>query len=331
MSLRAVFEYPLRHLILSHSTTSSYRSCARKLEFRKFFGTKQVELDEWGNPVDNHAADCGKCLHTGFQDYLVNLDEERAIYRMALEYPMRSEPMQPNDYRSLEACYATLMTMIRSPVVGRYELIQIAVKDKNGVVTNRPAVEVPYVIEFTNVPLSIPVYHVGLIDAIFYDRVDDCYIVVDIKTHRDNTTDLSLRYEFDEQTIPYGLILEHILGHKIEEFTVAYMSCFVDITEAKVGMYKFNKSKEHIKDWFIGQCVDIKHIAWYMENQWFPRATNGSTCMAFRKRCGHAEVCTYRDPNTLSRIIEGNPRETFFHDGKEPWITVQIPFAEDVR
>lgn len=322
------FSYPLQFLVLSHSTSSTYHSCARKLEFKKFYGVQKVELDDFGFPRENFEADVGSALHVGSQDYFVNMDEDQAIYKMAMEYPIRAEMSQPNSYRSLEAAYATLMAIIRSPIVNRYEIIQIAVKQADGSVINRPAVEVPYVIEITGSPLQIPVFHVGLIDAIFFDKVENKYIVVDIKTHRDNTSDLSLRYEYDEQTIPYGLILEHILGHSITEFVTGYLSCYVDMSDPKVRLYEFNKSQDHIKDWFIGQCTDIKHIATYMKNQWFPRATNGATCMAFRRRCSFAEICAYRDPIALSRMIEGEPRDTLFHDGKEPWISVQIPYVE---
>jgi hypothetical protein len=246
---------------------------------------------------------------------------------MMLSYPFIAEQTNENThYRSLEATYATLMQMLRSPVVGRYELIQIKVNGEN-----RPAVEVPYVIEFENAPLPFPVYHVGLIDVIFYDRVEKRYIVVDIKTHRDNQTDLSLRYKFDEQTIPYGLILEHILGHPIADFTVGYLSCYVDLLNPTVRFYDFIKSQEDIRDWYIGQCNDIKQIGSYERNRWFPRVTNGSTCMAFRRKCGFNEVCNFRDPAALARMFADNePRDTLFHDGKEPWVSVKIPYEEVV-
>lgn len=322
----AAFKYPLKHLILSHSSSTSYGSCARKLEFAKFYGVPKHELDENGMPVDNFAADVGKCLHTGYQNYLVNQDEQQALWQMALKYPVFHEAFQNNSFRSLEATISTLLAMIRSPISSQYELIQI--KTKDGVI--RPAVEVPYVIEFTDSPLSVPVYHVGLIDAILYDKVKERYIVCDIKTHRDNTNDLSLRYRFDQQTIPYGLILEHVLGHEVSQFTTAYMSCYVDLMEPVIRMYDFQKSRDDIRDWYIGQCDDLKSIAFYMDNAWFPRTKNGSTCMAFRKRCGFEEVCNYRDPKALRQMITGEPREEFFHDGQEPWIMVKLPYLKEL-
>jgi hypothetical protein len=191
-------------------------------------------------------------------------------------------------------------------------------------------VEVPYVIEFTDTPFPLPVYHVGLIDCILFDRIEQRYMVVDIKTHRDNTTDMSARYEFDEQTIPYGLVLEHILGHPVEQFVVGYLSCYIDLAEPKVRLYDFVKGQDAIKDWFLGQCIDIKHIAYYFKNQWFPRAMNGGVCMAWRKRCAFLDVCGYREPKVLSMMLEGEPREALFHDGKEPWISVKLPYAKEI-
>lgn len=320
------FQYPLQHLVLSHSTSSSYRSCARKLEFRKFYGEEKQELDEFGNPVDNYAADCGKALHEGYQDFLVHQNQERATLAFMMKFPVMAEAFQETSYRSMEACYATLLAMFNHEVSSRYELVQIKLKDGS----IKPAVEVPYVIEFVDSPMAIPVYHVGLIDCILFDKVGQRYIVVDIKTHRDNTTDLSLRYEFDEQTVPYGIILEHILGHQIADFTVAYLSCYIDLLEPKIRLYDFIKTQDHVRDWLIGQCLDIKNIDFYMRNQWFPRAINGQTCMAFRKRCAHADICGYREPKVLGMMIKGEPRESLFHDGKEPWITVKIPYLKEL-
>ena len=326
MSATGGYKYPLTRLVLSHSTQASYRSCARRgIEFKKLFGAPQKETDEDGNPVDNFAADCGKALHEGFQEYMISRDEDKAIIAMLMHYPFIAEPFQDNHYRSMEACYATLMAMTRHEFTSRYEIVKIKVGNEE-----RFAVEVPYAIEIIESPMSIPVVHVGLIDLIVWDRVDQKYMVVDIKTHRDNTGDLSAKYEFDEQTIPYGLVLEHVVGQEVVEFKVGYLSCYIDLTEPRIRLYDFLKTQDSIKDWFFGLCIDIKQIAYYMRNLFFPRAVSGGTCMAFRKRCAWLDLCSYRDPKILEHMLGGNPRETLFHDGKEPWITITIPFAKAV-
>lgn len=325
------FKYPIKRLVLSHSTIASYHSCARRgIEFKKLFGSKAQELDEYGVPVDNFAADCGKAIHAGFQEYMTSRDEERAIWSMLKSYPFASEPFQDNNYRNMEAVYATLMGMTRHEFTSRYEIIKIKVKNTDGTFEERPAVEVPFAIELLDAPLDVEVFYVGLIDLIVWDKVDQKFMVVDIKSHRDNTIDISAKYEFDEQCVPYGLVLQHILGEPVDDFKVGYFSCYIDLMEPRIRLYDFPKTSAHIKDWFIGLCIDVKHISYYMHNQWFPRATSGNTCMAFRKKCAWLDVCSYRDPRVLEQILGGTPRETLFHDGQEPWITLRIPYAKEL-
>ncbi len=334
MNALTPFVYPLKRLVLSHSTQSGYRSCARRgIEFKKLFGTAAnfQELDEFGNPVDNFAADCGKAIHSGFQSFMIDRNEDNAIWRMLLDYPFQAEPFQDNSYRSMEAVYACLMAMTRHEFTSRYEIINIAVKNhETGELEERPAVEVPFCIELTDTPMSVPVFYVGFIDLIVWDKLDEKFMVVDIKSHRDNTIDMAAKYEYDEQCVPYGLILEHILGHEVTEFKVGYLSCYIDLTEPRIRLYDFVKTQDHIKDWFIGLCIDVRQIAYYTDNLWFPRATNGGTCMAFRKKCAWLDVCSYRDPRVLVQILGDKPRETLFHDDTQPWITLKIPYAKEI-
>lgn len=312
------FQYPIKNLVLSHSTRSSFRRCSRLLEFNKLFGDGDKGEEQF-------AAECGKALHTGFQNYLINRNETKAIFAFLMAYPYDSEYAKPeNVSRGLEACYITLLEMMRSPIADQYELIHI--KTKFG--DTRPAIEVPFAIEIVNSPMPIPVYFVGFIDAILYDKINDRYLVCDIKTTRMNILDYSVRYEFDEQTVPYGIILEHILGKKIEEFRVSYLSAYIDILEPKVAMYPFTKTQDHIDDWYRGLCEDIGRIAKYYKSQFFPRATNGETCYSFNKPCYFADYCSNRNPEIIARMVGGNIRSGLFFDDQEPWITAALEYRE---
>lgn len=313
------FQYPVKSLVLSHSTRSSFRRCARLLEFNKLFGDS-------GDREDSFPAGCGTALHEGFQTYLVTKNENKAIFAFLLAFPHELEYAKTeNSSRSLEACYATLEELIRAPICDNYELVHI----KNSKGETLPAVEVPFAIEILNSPLPIPVYFVGFIDAILYDKFEQKYIVNDIKTTRMNIQkDYSVRYEFDEQTVPYGIALEGLLGQVIEEFETSYLSAYIDLLEPKVNMYKFTKTQDHIQDWYRGLCEDISRIARYYNAQWFPRATDGNTCFSFNNPCWHNDNCHYRDPETINRIIDGTMREGLFHDGQEPWILAQLEYQE---
>lgn len=307
--------YPIKQLVLSHSTRSSGRSCMRKLEFAKMYGDSKLLRDE------SFAGTVGNCLHDGFQEFLINRNETMAHIAMMRRFPYDLEYQESaNSSRSLEACYATLAAMVRSPVVEKYELVHI--KDAKGII--RPAVEVPFAFRLLNTPMEIPVWFVGFIDAILYNPLADTYIVDDIKTTRQYITDMSARYEFDEQTVPYGIVLEHILGRSIDQFDVSYLSVFIDLMEPKVSLIPFTKTREHINDWMRGLADDVQRIAKYHAQGWFPRATNGDTCMAFKRPCHFIEYCSYREPEMIQRMIGGVPREGLFHDDQEPWIVADL-------
>lgn len=319
--MRTGYQYPVLRLVLSHSARSSFRRCTRLLEFGKMFG-------DGDRREEMFAAECGKALHVGFQHYLIHKDENEAIMAFLMAYPHDMEFSRPENHynRSLEACYITLMELIRSPIGDRYELIHIKTQLYGNPVL--PAIEVPFAIKITNSPMPIPVWFVGFIDAILYDKVDDVYLVCDIKTTRMNITDYSVRYEYDEQTVPYGIVLEHILGKKISEFKVSYLSAYIDTLEPKVAMYPFTKTDDHVYDWFRGLSEDIGRISRYYKGQWWPRATNGETCFSFNKPCFFADYCSSRDPAVIERLVGGNIREGLFHDDQKPWVVAELEWME---
>lgn len=315
------FNYPADKLVLSHSTRSQFRRCPRLLEFNKLFGDSK-EKDE------QFAAEVGKALHEGFQEYLVSRDEEAAIMKFLIAYPHDLEYAKPEySYnRSLEACYYTLENMINSRYLDQFELVHIKTQLEGSPI--KPAIEVPFAFEIVGAPLPIPVWFVGFIDAVLYDKYDDMFIVNDIKTNRVNLTDKTVKYEFDEQTVPYGIILEHILGRQIKEFKTTYLDCFIDLSEPRIQMYPFTKTEENVYDWYRGLCEDIRRISKYYQDQWFPRATNGDTCFAYNKPCWFANECSARDPELIARLISGSNRPGLFHDNQLPWVTVKLEYKE---
>lgn len=311
--------FPVEQLVLSHSARSLFRNCTRKFEFSKMYGDSPALRE------DSFPGAVGTCLHEGFQNFLATRDETKAMTAMLLSYPHDMEYQDSaNSARSVEACYATLAAMVNSPVAHAYELVKIRLADGREV----GAVEVPFVLVLRNTPLSIPVYFVGFIDAILYNRAENKYIIVDIKTTRQYIGDMSARYEYDEQTLPYGIVLEHILGRQIDQFEVAYLSAFIDLMEPKVALYKYTKTQDHIHDWMRGLNDDILRISKYMNQGWFPRSTNGEACMSFKRPCFFIEYCAFRDQQQITKMLQATPRKGFFHDGKEPWITAELDMKE---
>lgn len=316
--------YPVNALVLSHSSRSSFRRCTRLFEFGKLYGDQKRRDDSFPGEV-------GNALHRGFQSYLTDKNYNKAMFKFMVAFPHELEFVETkNSYsRSLEACYATMQELIRSPIVDEYELVKI--KTRFGDI--RPAIEVPFAIEIINSPFSIPVYFVGFIDAILFSRITEKYMVDDIKTTRMNMQDMSSRYQFDEQTVPYGIILEQILGNKIDEFDISYLSAYIDLLEPRVQLYPFTKNSSHISDWYVGLCDDIGRMFGYYKNEFWPRATNGETCLSFNRPCHFIDYCTFRDTDAISRMISGTirPVDKLFHDDQQPWVMCQLDYKEVLR
>lgn len=319
----------IRELLLSHSSMQLLHACARKFEFRKLYGMS--------NDEDNVPGEVGKALHIGEQSYLVHHDRERAIFDYMCAYPIHL-CYEYNDPRSLEAGYATLEAMMDSSKLDAYELAHIKCVD--GV--TRPAVEVPFAINIKGFELvpgkAIPIIYRGFIDAIFHDKEEGGFAVWDIKTTKnDRPQDLSPRYYFSDQCIPYGLVLEHILNNPIEGFGVNYLCGFINILNPTVQVHKFHKSKSDIEDWFRGLLVDLTNIKMFLQMQWWPRTGGGNGCMGYNRRCQFFDICDYRDQDIIMKILSNEETHKELkmreYEGKggsmhvDPWISfdVEVP------
>jgi len=310
----------LTKLRLSHSSLQTFRSCARKLEFRKFHPTmtKDESLD----------GEVGHALHVGYQHYLVNQDRDAAIFAMLQRYPvhLNSNPSNP---KSVEACYPTLNAMIDSGAFLEYEIAEIKCLD--GEV--RKAIEVPFQIDLTgfdlginsnNLSHTIPIIYVGFIDAILYDKVLSEYLVIDIKTTRWHLDDMTPVYHFDEQCIPYAIVLERILGRSLDNLTVKYISVYIDIEKPKVTPYEFKKTRIDIEDWARGLLIDLQMIKMYYQMGWFKRSP--SSCVTFNKVCPHFGLCNQRDHTAIARHLTLD-QKPYVEEEIIPWIKLDLELA----
>lgn len=316
--------YKLKHLILSHSSLDVLHSCDRKFEFRKMYGTSNDREEAFVTEV-------GHALHAGYEMFLMcredhpDIRERKAIHAMCMRYPYQLEATTKNSsQRSLEACYNTLMAMLSNDRLTGCEVIYIKTKDR----VERPAVEVPFAMKVMNSPFPLPVFYVGFIDCVLYDRMAQKYIVMDIKTTRRYIKDYSARYEFDEQCIPYAIVLEQLLEKPIEALDVAYISVFIDLEEPKVQVFDFHKPPQYVRDWHRGLCMDIDRITQQYNAQWFKRTSSGEKCIGWGTACFFLDYCMTRDPEVASKMIQGTVQEELFSTGAEPWVTVEIPYQQ---
>lgn len=319
------FPYFVDEIRLSHSTLQTLESCPRKFEFSKLYQNAKHE--------DSLASAFGTALHIGFQEYLTSGDYNRAVYRMMLAYPWEYGESAMKD-RSAEGALALLDEMIKQFPSERYELAFIADSEGNPI----PCTEVPFRIRFREWPhidqtaladaglrKPIAITYVGYMDLVLHDKLEDKYIVVDIKTTSDRLEDMSPKYKFSDQTVPYGLVLNKLLGISEDELEVGYYVAKPNITNPVVQFYKFYKSSEDLSDWASGMAMTLRQLESYVGCQFFPRTRSG--CSFFGRTCPYFDYCHDRDSKRtqlqLAFAGEMEPPLPF-----EPLVEVEISLQE---
>lgn len=302
-------------LQLSYSGLNSLHGCARKWELNKLY-------QHPARKFESIAISAGHVLHAAGQDYMIYGDVDRALWLLATQYPHRFV-WESEDDRSWEACMSTLIAMTEHEALRNLKLAEIKCPD--GVI--RQAIEVPFELVFDGVvlPDGRGVSFIGYIDAIMQSKLTGIYRTLDIKTHRAYMRDRTAAYKFDSQQLPYGLALEHLLGHEIEAFEVLYLDCFVDLLDPRVVEYKFTKTPTDVDEWLMNKVLQLRTLIQYMKMGIFPRTDGG--CIAYNKPCKYLDVCATRDRDTLQQFLLMNeepapPREF------TPWISGIIPIPE---
>lgn len=309
----------MERIQVSYSSLGTFSSCPRKFELDKLYPRPPRNFQ------DNYAADVGLALHAGYQDFLVNQSEESAIWAFMQAFPYEGEYSQSNDYRSFDAALSTLEEMMNKREVFDYRLVQIRKPD--GEIA--PAIEVPFEIVFKGLevapceryPDGAEFSVIGYIDSIMQNLATDMYRSMDIKTSRMKLLDATGKYKFDNQQVPYGLVVDHVAQGTIDSFEVLYLDCYVDLIDPVVSLYPFMKSRTDIQEWGMNKVIQFQQIARFIAADYFPRTDNG--CLFYNKPCRFLEPCQSRDRASLMDwfLLGAAP------DGGtpfEPWIVTEI-------
>lgn len=313
---------------LSYSSLNTMAGCPRKFEFQKI-------LPNTGDRESGYAAEVGKALHEGFGDYLINHDEDSAIWKFVNHFPYEMEMMQTNDNRSFEACLSTLQAMIESTDTSEFELAKI--KRPDGQIV--PAIEVPFEIRLEGMTLPFrefdpvtghrtgriierPIGIIGYIDAIMYSNFAMMYKSLDIKSTRESFIDATAKYKYSSQQIPYGMVISQVAGQEISEFEVDYLEAYIDLMNPKITSYRFVKTSEDIQEWCVNKILQISQLRQFMEMDYFPRTE--SSCMAYRYPCRFLDACASRDADAIADYLLMGNEPVMQNEEFEPWITVTI-------
>lgn len=331
---------PTEYLSVSYSSLNLADSCLRKFEFNKLYPRRARDADAY-------AADVGTALHHGYQTFLATQSHDKALWALLESFPYESEFNQTRDDRSLEAAISTLEEMLDDASMIDWELMTIkrpltaAERAENEIHAEHiddasrvrlphdptgkivPAVEVPFSLRLKgiNLPDGRGVEFTGFMDAAMRHRTHGHVRTLDIKTHRRYLEDATSKYRYDSQQVPYGICLEHIQGHRVEEFEVLYLDCFVDLAAPRVHLYPFMKDSTDLQEWLINTVMRVQRIQRAMEMDYFPRTDGG--CLSWNRPCYFLEVCQTRDRAAIEEWLlmgeepEQRPRET-------PWIVAEI-------
>lgn len=303
---------------VSYSSLGTFSSCARKFELDKLYPKVERPYEDF------YAADVGKSLHAGYQSWLIHKSEEKAIWDFMREFPYESEYSQSNDYRSFEASLATLEAMIAHHPVNDYEVATIRRPDGEVV----PAIEVPFEIRFKGLeiapcdryPYGARFAFTGFVDAFMQNVMTDAYRTLDIKTTRQKLNDLTAKFKFDTQQVPYGIAVDHVAKGAIDSFEVLYLNAYIDLINPDVRFESFMKTRTDIQEWAMNKVIQFQQIARFAGLDFFPRTENG--CLFYNRPCRYLEVCQSRDRKAVNDWLTLG-KETI-PDTFEPWIVAEL-------
>lgn len=323
---------------VSYSSMNTFASCARKFELDKLFPRIERPLDEF------YAAEVGKALHSGYQSWLVDGDEDKAVWEFTRGFPFSLEYQQTNDYRSYEAALSTLEEMFRNLSIRDFQLAKIrrpwsaderAKAKANGVDLLAmespivPALEVPFEIRFDGIsippcerfPYGAVFSVIGYADAIMQNVMTDAYRTLDIKTTRMRVGDLDAKFKFDMQQVPYGIVVDHVAQGTVESFEVLYLNAYIDLVSPQVDFRTYPKRQDDIQEWAMNKVLQFQQIAKYATLDYFPRTEGG--CLFYNKPCRFIEPCQSRSVQAIMDWLTLG-QNNFVVDTFEPWIVASL-------
>ena len=303
---------------LSNSSKQSAKFCMRKLEFRKLFGSAKSETSQ---PLS-----VGTAMHAGIQSYVAGNSREIALHELMLNFNF-SFQTSPMDERGWQSCIhiATRAFDFWDTNMDEWEIAKII--DQNG--NEIPAIEVPFALIYIHPQSSLKFKYIGYIDFILYNKIENKYYVVDLKTTT-NAGDLTADYKFAEQCLPYGLVLETLLGHDITKgIDILYWTIYLKMLDTQNFLYPFTKSYADIQDWMFGFIRFADEIVDYLQFGWWSRRGNG--CTAYYKPCYYLDVCELREIAKIKNFImldnmeiEENENAINRIERPKPWIEIEL-------
>lgn len=296
-------------LEISHSGLNTFNSCPKKWAWRKAVVQNNSTREE------SDATACGSALHEGLQDYLTHKNVDRAIATMAMRHPIElRDPSTASKY-SLAASVTTMMNVINSGELDKWELAKF---DVGGVL--RPAIEVPALVVIETPHL---VFHLRqFIDAVLFNYVSGHFFAIDIKTTTpQGIAHFEEKYKYDWQVTSYGIPLAGLLGVS-ENFDVGILGVIQDHRSPTFTFPKWTRTKHDVDayyHWLMEAVIRIQRM--WLSGLFVRQPT---ACVGYGKLCPFFASCgvdSLRDMQMLANPSgdPGDPGRPF-----EPFYTAKL-------
>lgn len=261
---------------LSHSAETLLHACPRLYELDRL-SPKREEDDG-----DVHT-DFGKIVGIGIQDFLVHKDKDRAAFKMFLEWKKDLDRDEQGVYGNevKKSFYHALYALdkfltFKDTALTNYEVVHF-----NG----QPATELGFIIDCGD-----GFIYRGKLDALLVNRISGSYAVFDCKTTGAKRTHDAM-FKNSGQGLGYSLVVDAIANslENLQDKSYEIIYALYKTNSYEWESFRFSKSHTQRAVWIKQILMDMRHIAEYAEEGFFPMY--GENCFKFFKPCKFFDIC----------------------------------------
>jgi len=297
---------------LSTSQLNMLETCPRK-----YWISNILDWPEYSDKSPSLAAMSGTAIHEYIQALYAGKSRDEAMFAVFKIWDFSVEDVANEYNKNNRGFAATIITAEAAANELNISPVNLASVD------GKPAIEVVFAIKFEHKDWKADYAYISRIDLIEFDSFTHRYTVADIKTHRSTIQDRTPQYKYNQQLIPYGIILQSLLGKDTSAFTVKYIDIYTDTVEPKVNTYSFPKTKADIDAWYQRILRVIRDTEDYLTTGIWPRT--GIGCINYNRPCRlFKDYCGIEDAQTLQDFILQGKEPAERKEVDEPWVEVTI-------
>jgi len=286
---------------VSYSSLNTFSFCPRKFEFNKVWAQgKTIYRDD-----DSIPSAVGRGFHEGYQSYVANQDHDLAVWKLLQNYPWELALYAQRNTRKWDVVLNSFLIAMDQFKLSQYEIVRFKKTNATGEEDEVDCVEVPFELRFLNT--AIPGYQgiafIGYIDLILRNKINGRIITTDIKTHQRPLNTRTAEFQYNTQQVPYGIIVEHLLGKKIESFDVLYLDCQLSLEDdCHFQEYTYTKDQVAVEEWIAARLFQFRAIKQMLETNLFTRRESG--CVSFNHPCKYLDICRTRDKKVIGKWFD---------------------------